>query len=86
MPKTSPKPRAIGHSRITSKGQATIPRSVRQRLHLNPGDSVLFEEWPNGQTVSIRRAEPLDLEFLRSLEGTLDEWNSANDNEAYGDL
>ncbi len=86
MPKASPKVRPVGHSRITRKGQATIPLSVRERLHLKAGDSVLFEEWSNGRTVSIRRAEPLDLEFLRSIEQTLDEWNSANDDEAYGDL
>jgi hypothetical protein len=30
--------------------------------------------------------EPLDIEFLLSLEELLPEWNSANDEEAYRDL
>lgn len=28
---------------VTSKGQVTIPRSIRQLLHLNPGDTLVFE-------------------------------------------
>ncbi|MBL1275633.1 MAG: AbrB/MazE/SpoVT family DNA-binding domain-containing protein [Ectothiorhodospiraceae bacterium] len=33
---------------ITSKGQITIPKSVRQRLGVNPGDRVEFVERENG--------------------------------------
>ena len=77
--------RAVGQSRITSKGQATIPLSVRKRLKLRPGDAVLFEE-SHGGAISLRRAEPLDLEFLRALEKTLPEWDSQNDDDAYRDL
>lgn len=33
---------------ITSKGQVTIPASVRQRLGVNPGDRVEFVEMENG--------------------------------------
>jgi hypothetical protein len=32
------------------------------------------------------RPKPLDMEFLSGLEKTLSEWNSENDDEAYGDL
>jgi AbrB family looped-hinge helix DNA binding protein len=77
--------RAIASSRLTIKGQATVPLSVRKRLHLKPGDTVIFEESEAG-TVRIRRAEPLDLEFLAALEKTLSEWNSKNDERAYRDL
>ena len=28
---------------VTSKGQVTIPRSIRQLLHLNPGDTLVFQ-------------------------------------------
>jgi len=72
-------------SRLTSKGQATIPAPVRTKLNLKPGDSVIFEESKTG-TVCVRKAEPLDIEFLSALEGTLSEWNSENDDKAYGDL
>lgn len=77
--------RATASSRLTTKGQATVPLAVRKRLHLEPGDTVIFEE-SEGGLVSIRKAEPLDIEFLSSLEKTLSEWNSENDEKAYGDL
>ena len=77
--------RAIASSRLTTKGQATIPLPVRRRLHLEPGDIVIFEEAEAG-TVRIRKAVPLDLEFLSALKKTLSEWNSENDDRAYRDL
>jgi AbrB family looped-hinge helix DNA binding protein len=77
--------RPVAQSRVISKGQATIPMAVREQLNLKPGDTVLFEESGPG-TISICGAESLDLEFLRTLEETLTEWNSDNDNEAFGDL
>ncbi len=72
-------------SRLTSKGQATIPAPVRAKLNLKPGDAVVFEETKAG-AVYVRKAEPLDFEFLSALQGTLSEWNSENDEKAYGDL
>lgn len=33
---------------ITSKGQVTIPKRVRDRLGVNPGDRVEFVEMENG--------------------------------------
>lgn len=77
--------RTLASSRLTSKSQATVPAAVRKRLHLKPGDTVIFEE-SEGGTVSIRKAEPLDIEFLSGLESTLSEWNSENDDRAYRDL
>lgn len=62
-----------------------MPLPVRKKLHLEPGDTVVFEESQAG-TIRIRKAEPLDLEFLSALEKTLSEWNSDNDEKAYGDL
>src|SRR5215831_8444646 len=62
-----------------------VPAAVRKRLNLKPGDTVLFEESEAG-TVCIRRAEPLEIEFLSALEGTLSEGNSDNDERAYRDL
>lgn len=31
-------------SKITSKGQTTIPKKIGERLHLEPGNRVLFVE------------------------------------------
>lgn len=74
--------RAVASSRLTTKGQATMPLPIRRKLNLEPGDTVIFEESDAG-TVRIRKAEPLDLEFLSALEKTLSEWNSENDDRAY---
>ena len=38
---------------ITSKGQVTIPSSVRKRLGVKPGDKLTFSIEPDG-TVSLR--------------------------------
>ncbi len=81
----SPAVRPMASSRLTSKGQATVPALVRKKLNLKPGDTVIFEESPAGM-VCLRKAEPLDLEFLSVLEKTLSEWNSENDEQAYRDL
>ena len=41
--------------KITSKGQVTIPRSVRERAGLHPNSEVEFEVRANGEVV-LRRA------------------------------
>lgn len=71
-------------SKLTSKYQATIPQEVRELLLLKKGDEVVFEI-ESGQVV-VRKATPLDLEYLSSLESTLSEWNSDHDEKAYRKL
>jgi AbrB family looped-hinge helix DNA binding protein len=71
-------------SRLTSKYQATIPREVRRLLHLERGDRVLFEE--RDGRVTLRKVLPTDFAYLRSVEGTLTEWTSPADEDAYGGL
>ena len=85
LARKSPVGRPLASSRLTSKGQATVPAAVRRQLALKPGDTVIFEQSSAG-TVYLRKAEPLDLEFLSALEKTLSEWNSENDEQAYRDL
>ncbi len=36
---------------VTTKGQVTIPKPVRDRLGVNPGDEVAFELTPDGRVV-----------------------------------
>ncbi|MBS0276946.1 MAG: AbrB/MazE/SpoVT family DNA-binding domain-containing protein [Proteobacteria bacterium] len=71
-------------SRLTSKGQATIPVEVRKVLRLKEGDSVLFE-MQKGK-VTLRRAEALDRAFLKLAETAFEEWNSPEDEAAFRDL
>ena len=40
----------------------------------------MFEQSHTG-AVFLHKAEPIDLEFLRSVEKTLAEWNSPEDDE-----
>ncbi|HBI03677.1 MAG TPA: AbrB/MazE/SpoVT family DNA-binding domain-containing protein [Paenibacillaceae bacterium] len=53
-------------SRMSSKGQVTIPKSVREMLKLNEGDKVAFIE-ENGKFV-ITKASVIALrEFLNEM-------------------
>jgi AbrB family looped-hinge helix DNA binding protein len=71
-------------SRLTSKGQATIPVSVRKALHLKPGDRVAFDI--TGKKVTLRRVDPLDRAFLKLSEQAFSDWNSPEDEEAFRGL
>lgn len=42
-------------STITTKGQATIPKAIRDHLRLKPGDRVKFFIHPNGSVVLLPR-------------------------------
>lgn len=72
-------------AKITAKGQTTIPQDVRAALHVAPGDFIAWEVGPDG-TATVRRVQPLDLEYLRAVEGTLSEWSSEADEDAYRGL
>lgn len=71
-------------SRLSSKGQVTIPSEVRERLHLEPGDTVIYEV--EEECAVLRRAEPFDIAYHAAVSGTLDEWTSPEDEEAFRDL
>lgn len=69
-------------SRLTSKFQATIPKEIRQHLHLESGDEILYELLPDN-TVVVRKTSPLDLDYLQALNSTMNEWVSEEDEQAY---
>lgn len=72
-------------AKITAKGQTTIPQHVRAALHVSAGDLIAWEVGPDG-TATVRRVQPLDLDYLRAVEGTLSEWAGSADEEAYREL
>jgi len=73
-------------SKVTAKGQVTIPKKVRARLRVQSGDVIAYEFLEDGK-VAIHRVEALDAGWHRAIASTLaDEWNSAEDEEAFGDL
>lgn len=71
-------------SKISSKGQVTIPKKVREALGLRTGDRVGYEI--EDQSVRIVRIEPFDAAFHAAVSETLEEWASPEDEEAFGDL
>jgi len=71
-------------SKISSKGQITLPKPVRAAIGAEPGDTILYEV--DGNTIRLRRLGPFDLEFHEALAATLDEWTSEADEEAFRDL
>ena len=72
-------------AKITAEGQTTIPQAVRAALHVVPGDLITCSVDVDG-TATVRRVQPLDIDYLRAVEGTLSEWDTAADQEAYRDL
>ena len=70
--------------KISSKGQVTIPKRVRESLHAKPGDLIQYEI--QGDIVRMRRLEPFDETFHAALSDTLTEWSSPEDEEAFRDL
>jgi len=45
-------------SSITVKGQATIPKAIREHLRLSPGDRVKFFVHPDGTVVLLPKLPP----------------------------
>lgn len=70
------------HSRISSKAQTTIPRSVRAALGLREGDTIAYQiEGDRVVLTRARSAETPDDPFA-----TFSEWSSDADAAAYAGL
>lgn len=74
--------------RVTTKGQVTIPKEIRDRLGIEPGSEVDFVERADGAVELVPGSEPdmrdraLDRSFedwLRRVEGTGDSNLTADD-------
>lgn len=50
----------MSESTVTSKGQITIPKAVRERLNLEAGDTVYFDVRDDGSVRLVARNEPLE--------------------------
>jgi antitoxin PrlF len=65
---------------ITSKGQVTIPKAIREYLHVKPGDRVKFFMHPDGSVVLLPKLPVTALRGLLRWHGrpaTLEEMDEA---------
>ncbi len=75
----------MSESTLTSKGQITIPKAVREALQLETGDKVYFDVRDDGSVVMVARNEPVESLFgllhrpgKRSRSMTIEEMNPAS--------
>ncbi len=71
-------------AKITAKGQTTIPKAIRDAAHLRTGDVIAFEV--EGDHLVVRKINGAADGYLRGIESAMQEWNSAEDDEAWRDL
>ncbi len=68
-------------SALTIKGQATIPKAVREHLRLKPGDRVKFFVHPDGSVVILPKLSTSALRGIvssrRRRPATIDEMDRA---------
>ena len=64
---------------VSSKGQITLPQTVRQTLGLHQGDPVLFEE--KDGVVVLRKRPKVDATWAAGLAATLSEWEDNLDDD-----
>ena len=55
--------------RVTTKGQVTIPKRVREALGIEPGDEVAFEQTESGYT--LRKEAPTTADGEDPFENTV---------------
>ncbi|MBM3623055.1 MAG: AbrB/MazE/SpoVT family DNA-binding domain-containing protein [Alphaproteobacteria bacterium] len=72
-------------SRITSKGQITIPKAVRVALGLQDGDLVSFAI-DHDQAMLRKIAQHAEPAPASAVTTDLSEWGGAADRNAYRDL
>lgn len=71
-------------SRISSKGQITIPVKLRNAINAGTGDLIGYEL--QDDTLCLKKIAPFDSVYHTAIAETLDEWNSPEDEEAFNDL
>jgi antitoxin PrlF len=66
-------------AKVTTKGQVTIPKKIREKLNIQPGDFVLFVR--KGNEVVIKPARTLlDLRGVIKTDKKIEDWEKLRDN------
>lgn len=69
---------------VRSNGQITIPKTILEAAHIREGDLLSFEI--DSDRLIIRRITPQTDTDLSSLQDTLSDWHSKEDEVAWRDL
>lgn len=69
---------------VRSNGQITIPKTILEAAHIREGDLLSFEI--DIDQLIIRRITPRTDTDLSSLQDTLSDWHSKEDEVAWRDL
>jgi AbrB family looped-hinge helix DNA binding protein len=68
-------------SKVTTKSQTVIPREVRERLGLKPGDRIRYRIEADRVVIDRDRSQPADDPFV-----AFTEWAGDDDERAYAEL
>lgn len=71
-------------AKITSRGQTTIPKRIREAADLDKGDVIALEV--EGDHLVVRKVTPGQDSYVWGLSKILNEWISPEDEEAWRDL
>lgn len=71
-------------SRITARGQTTIPRRIREAANLRAGDVIAFEV--EGEHLVVRKVTWGEVDYLQASSEVMSEWSTLEDDEAWRDL
>ena len=83
-----PRTRAVVTSRLTSKAQTLVPREIRDRLGLRPGDTLRYRVTRAGVLIDERpepESDPVSNSFSDPFVEFV-EWANREDDEAFSDL
>jgi antitoxin PrlF len=68
-------------SKLTSKSQTVIPKEIREKLNVKPGDTLRYVETDKGIVIEKAKALAEDDPFA-----VFTEWAGEEDEKAYGSL
>jgi len=71
-------------SKITARGQTTIPKRIREAAGLREGDLIAFAQ--RGDHLVLRKVEIASDSYLEGVSGLMSEWGSPEDEDAWRDL
>ena len=71
-------------SKVTARGQTTIPKPIREATGLREGDLIGFEQ--RGDHIVLRKIEIARDSYLEGISGLMSEWTSPEDEDSWRDL